>query len=264
MLPIHIITVVHNGMPFIAQQIEVFKMLPFRWRWSISEGITPIPKDFNKPGNIASYMHNNGLSVDGTHEYLKLLSEVSNVFVTYDPDIYLTDRCNAMLKRFNEPCIAWQIDCDEFWMINQIYEVVKLFEEYPEKTAARFYSKVYVGPDKFLRIETDKAGNMPWDWWRVFRWQPGCEYVKHDPPTVVLNGKHLSESAFSRDDTRALGLVFNHYAFTFRSRMEWKAERYGWPGALDGWDRLQVCQEFPQPIEKFIPHLGNGVVEREV
>ena len=74
-LPVHFFTIVSNGEPFIRHHIEVFSQLPFLWHWHIIEGVADlkhahIQLEFTFGGRITDELHRNGLSNDGTAEYL--------------------------------------------------------------------------------------------------------------------------------------------------------------------------------------------------
>ena len=73
-LPLHFFTIVLNGQPFIRHHIEVFKQLPFKWHWHIIEGVAELKHDtawsVKLGGQINEQLHRNGLSNDGTTEYI--------------------------------------------------------------------------------------------------------------------------------------------------------------------------------------------------
>ena len=76
---------------------------------------------------------------------------------------------------------------------------------------------------------------------------------------------------FTRDETAAAGLVFNHYAYVLEEQVRYKEVRYGFKGAVEGWKRLQEAKNFPVglydeaknfPVDlyDYIPNLGHGLV----
>ncbi len=93
MLPLHIVTVAHQAMPFIRRHIDVFTQLQRPWTWRICEGVCPCPW----AGRILPDMHKNGLSTDGTSEYLEALALLYHPTVkVYQSDKYLTEKIQMM------------------------------------------------------------------------------------------------------------------------------------------------------------------------
>ena len=261
-LPIHFFTLVHNSMPFIKHHLKVFQKLKRPWTWHIAEGITPIPTWFNMPGRITPDMHNKGISTDGTHEYLQEIKS-KNVKLHGLSEHYLTDQCQAMLSSICDNCLAWQVDCDEYWTAEQIERMASMFEAQPTRTAAWFLCRFFVGPDLILTGRDCAGNNTSYEWKRVWRWSPSCCYTKHDPPVVEFNGRDISfEHPFWHNDTEKADLVFNHYAYVNKAQVRFKEVRYGFAGATEAWERLQRHNQFPSPIESFLPWLGKGTVDR--
>src|SRR5436305_15177690 len=73
-LPVHFFTIVLNGEPFIRYHLDVFRRLPFRWRWHVVEGVASLVRDtawsVAAGGRIDPDAHDRGLSADGTTAYL--------------------------------------------------------------------------------------------------------------------------------------------------------------------------------------------------
>lgn len=74
-LSIHFFTIVLNGEPFIEYHFEILKKLPVPWHWHIIEGVAALNHDtawsLRTGGTIPSGLHRNGISIDGTSEYLE-------------------------------------------------------------------------------------------------------------------------------------------------------------------------------------------------
>ena len=247
-------------MPYLKYHLPELKKLSCPWGWSISEGIVKIPAWFSKPGVILPEMHKQGLSVDGTHEYLDELDEELNVSVFADPNIYFTQRCQAMLDKLVAGYYVWMLDADEFWMASQINRMLGMFNARPEKHCARFFMRVFVGPRLSLKVQPG-AGNQSWDWFRVWRWTPGCKYIEHDPPKIMsAEWGMLNDRCFSRDETREAGLVPNHYAYCLFDQVRFKLRRYGESASIQGWEAMQKDKP-PFDVYKYMPQLGHGEVE---
>ncbi|NJN61436.1 MAG: hypothetical protein HC795_07835 [Coleofasciculaceae cyanobacterium RL_1_1] len=78
-LPVHFFTIVLNGQPFIQYHIDVLEVLPFEWHWHIIEGVAELKGDtawsLVSGGRVDAQSHNNGLSIDGTTDYIDRLKE---------------------------------------------------------------------------------------------------------------------------------------------------------------------------------------------
>ena len=124
-LPIHFFTIVLNGEPFIRYHIEVFKQLPFKWHWHIVEGVADLKHDtgwsIQFGGRITNELHCNGLSNDGTTEYLNELAMQfpENITIYRKSNGTFWDgkleMVNAPLININKECLLWQVDVDEYW-----------------------------------------------------------------------------------------------------------------------------------------------------
>ncbi len=268
---------VHNGMPFIKHHLEVFKRLKIPWTWHIYEGVS---RNIFKADTIHGDMHYNGLSIDGTTQYLKeiALNTEGDRVQLYDmphgwETNYLTDRFARMLKWIEEPTIAWELDVDEYWTTEQIETMVRMFEENPTKTAAWFLCRYFVGPRLMLLGRNCAGNNCSYEWKRVWRHIPGMLYVAHDPPRVIGDGNFVSgaqdvfhANPFTHEETEKAVLVFNHYAYVTQAQLKFKERRYGFRGMLDEWQAMNTDPRWNNPACEVAPlrfyftHLGDGNV----
>ena len=73
-LPVHFLTIVLNGEPFIRYHYQILESLPFRWHWHVVEGAAELRHDTAWAcaygGALPGRFHADGLSNDGTSEYL--------------------------------------------------------------------------------------------------------------------------------------------------------------------------------------------------
>lgn len=243
---VDILSVVCNGMPFIRHHLPVFQALKIPWHWHLYEGIARNPF---APGSITPDMHRNGLSVDGTTEYITdhLMWHpnvtVHRVGANWE-SLYLTARFQHMLSKVNEQTLAWEVDVDEYWTAAQIETMARMFDEQPAKTAAWFRCRLFVGPKRMLpRSDHGPGGRLSHEWKRAWRHRPGLVYAQHDPPTVLdENGADVfAKNGFMHDETENAGLTFNHYAYVTEAQIRFKEQRYGFHGAMKEWKRLQTC-----------------------
>lgn len=148
-LPIHFFTIVLNGEPFIRYHERMLAQLPMRWHWHIVEGVAELNHDTawaaRNGGRIPGACHKNGLSIDGTSEYLDDLKQrfPDRVSIYRKPRGEFWDgkreMVTAPLSAIQEDCLLWQVDSDELWMPDQIVHVRNVFANNPERTAAFYW-----------------------------------------------------------------------------------------------------------------------------
>jgi hypothetical protein len=228
-----IFTIVLNGSPFIERQLPIFQRLNIPWRWHIVEGVSRPMECTSWCAEVQNKWHRNWLSVDGTSEYLDSVD---------DPRVRITRRLGpwsgkiAMISAALENVtdgVLLQVDADEFWMPNKIEAVYELMKDREPGDFAQFDCCYFVGPNKF--VTTNKGfGSMPYEWFRAWKMAPGLRFNTHEPPALNMLG-----NCVSRKMTRAMGLVFDHYAYFSEAQVRFKEEFYQYEGLLDGWKRLQ-------------------------
>jgi hypothetical protein len=270
-MPIHFFTLVLNGMPFIERHIDVFAALDIPWKWHIVEGLADLKHDtawsVGNGGRITESLHNNGLSNDGTTEYIdRLAASHKNVFVHRKPSGQLWDgkveMCKTFLSHVNEPCLIWQVDVDEFWTVGQIRTVFSLFRKNPARTAAWFFCRFFVGARLATITRNTYANNPRVEWLRVWRYRPGMTWASHEPPVLLMNnffdvGKL---NPFSHHETEKNNLVFDHYAYVVPKQLEFKEIYYGYKDAFASWKRLQQCEAFPVYLRDFLPWVQDATL----
>src|SRR3989337_1736019 len=121
-------------MPFIKYHIKVLKNLPFDWHWHIIEGIADLKYDtswsLKTGGMITEKLHRNGLSNDGTTEYIDTLKkDFPNNISVYRKDLGnfwdgKVEMVNAPIPYLPDQCLLWQIDVDELWDLDGISKMV--------------------------------------------------------------------------------------------------------------------------------------------
>ena len=188
-LPVHFFTIVLNGKPFIEYHINVFKQLPFKWRWHIIEGVADLKNDtawsLKNGARISPELHNNGLSNDGTSEYLdniqKQFPDNITIYRKGNGNFWngKLEMVNAPIKNINEECILWEVDSDELWTTEQFTQGRQLYLNNPNKTASFYFCFFFVGEKLFI-TSTDTYGNhTKFEWLRSWRFLPGdkCQVI---------------------------------------------------------------------------------------
>ncbi len=272
-IPLHFFTIVLNGEPFIRHHLEQFLKLPFRWQWHIIEGVAELKHDtaWSLPngGKISDTLHKNGLSNDGTTEYLDRIAQEHPDRIT----LYRKPRgqfwdgkremVNAPLARINEECLLWQVDVDELWVAEKITAMRELFIASPHKTAAYFHCDYFVGPQKYVSSLNTWA-TYPRDWIRVWKYTPGMRWSAHEPPIILDREGHnpALTDPFSRDETVNQGITFQHFAYATESQVRFKEIYYGYKDAVTHWRRLQNSRGPVNPGD-FLPWAKNDATVEE-
>jgi len=158
------------------------------------------------------------------------------------------EMCNAALKRLRDRHIyniklhdmfLWEWDSDEVWTAKQLDAAeMELVEK--KGDTGMFLCEYFVGPDIVAVGEWGRGELLPYR--RLHRWC-GQLYSKHEPPTLEGgNGKEI-----------LLSQRFVHNAWMYRKDVIFKSDFYSsHEGALQKWDQLQKCTDFPQPITALI------------
>ena len=266
-LPIHFFTIVLNGEPFIERHIEQFQHLTVPWTWHIVEGAAALKHDtawsVRNGGILDETFHRNGLSTDGTTEYLNALNAAfpENVKVyrrtgggVFDGKI---EMIRAVTGQIAEECLLWQIDSDEFWTAQQITTAHRMFMADASRTAAFYFCDFHVGPELVTTTFNTYASNLGGEWLRTWRYRPGMLWLRHEPPTLVSesHGSNLADVArinpFLHYETAAAGLVFRHEAYITEAQLVFKERYYGYRNALVDWRALQMETQFPVPLRRY-------------
>lgn len=268
-MPVHFFTIVLNGMPFIRYHIEQFRHLPFRWHWHIVEGAARLAHDtawsVAAGGRLPESYHRQGLSVDGTTEYLDQLAArfPEQISLYRKPPGELWDgkreMVNAPLAQINEPCLLWQVDADELWTRVQLAQGRQMFLDAPDRTAAYYWCHFFVGPALVVTSRNCYSQQGGQEWLRTWRFAPGDFWLTHEPPRLArrADGDTALDVAricpFTNDETEAKGLVFQHFAYTTLDQLRFKEQYYGYQGAVFHWLRLQKEQQFPRFLREYFP-----------
>lgn len=249
-LNLAIYTLALDAMRFLPRQLEIFEKLNRRWNWHIVSGVADNVSDTSWCAKIPPR-----LSRDGTDEWL-------NAHLTH-PNITVqrrqlwpgkTSMVNAAISKLKEPCVLMQIDADEFWTPEQIEKICLAFENgYYDKMY--FYCRYFVGENLIVTSENG-WGNRQGEWLRAWLWKPGMIQERHEPPVLKGCGNYI----LTRDDTRKLGLVFDHEAYKHVESVEFKEHYYKYRGAVNGWKRLQQNNDFPCRLNKFFSWVDNSVI----
>lgn len=249
-LDLFLFTLALDAMPWIACTFaELTRLRDINWEWAIVEGAAMPVKDtrWMNPQEPR-------LSGDGTTEFLDAIAHHPRVRVArrarWDGK---TEMCNHALGMLpGIPGVLMQVDGDELWTADQFRDIVHLFDDDPNLAMARFDCDYFIGPN----VRTTDPGN-PAEWLRAWRYSPGMRFATHEPPVLApAIGKSLT-----RRETAAMGLRFQHHAWTLPKHVSQKERLYGkrYAGALAGWERLQRNRVWPlRDAGVFLPAAFKG------
>jgi Glycosyl transferase family 2 len=246
-----IFTICLDAEPYIERHLPVFEKLKIPWEWRIAEGTAS-----NTNCTKWCAPQQPGLSMDGTSEYLNKISSHPNVKVfrrqLWDGKVAM---CNACIDDFSAPCVLLQVDSDEFWTTEQLEKIVHKFESNRAAMHAYFFCRYFVGSN-IVTVGENCYGNNRGEWLRAWRFNPGMKFISHEPPNLDGN----RGAAFSRDETRMAGLVFDHFSWAYEPNVLSKLKFYKY-GAhyLSGWKQLQANNDWGFSLNKFLPWVDNRV-----
>jgi FkbM family methyltransferase len=272
-LPIHFFTIVLNGQPYIPYHIEIFKQLSCKWHWHIIEGVADLKHDTSWSvqlgGSISDDIHCNGLSNDGTTEYLDKLAQLypDNITIYRKPPGVFWDgkreMVNAPLANIQTECLLWQVDVDELWTLEQLNTARELFINNPDKTAAFYWCWYFVGEKLLISTRNCYAQNPNQDWLRTWKFKPSSFWAAHEPPVLVEpspNGEYQNLAAinpFLHAETERAGLVFQHFAYATKEQLLFKEQYYGYKDAVSQWTKLQEITKFPVFLREYFAWVGD-------
>lgn len=244
-MTLNIYTLVLDGLPFLRYHLPVFEKLSIEWKWVIVHGRARNTGSTKWCKEIPAR-----LSTDGTTDYLDSIRSHPNVTILEKPDWVggKDEMVNAALEQFDEEGVLLQVDSDEAWETSQLEKIVQTFEELPYIDRMQFRCNFYVGQNIVVRGEGCYGSNW-YEWLRAWRFVPGMKALRHEPPEMPRNGLMMG-----RDQTASMGLIFQHFSYVTRKIVEFKETFYNYPGAVEGWERLQANTEWPvKRLKDFLP-----------
>lgn len=256
-----LLTIVLDGMPWIASHWPELKKLDFDWQWLVAEGVSA-------PVGCTSWCAQQAprLSEDGTTGYLDTLASYEPRVKVFRKELWQgkVAMLNFALKRESEPCLLVQADSDELWTAEQLAQLRELFLKHPKKNAAYFWCDYRLGPGVRITSRDTYGNQSSYEWLRAWRWEPWMSFKSHEPPVMAgADGKPIAINAFTHAETAKHGLIFRHEAWSTREQVARKAAFYGsaankehgqhYKDAVAGWERLQRNRKWPVKVKEFLP-----------
>lgn len=260
------LTIVLDGMPWIAHHHREFEKLPFDWQWVISEGVAANTSCTKWCAPMLPRLSN-----DGTTQYLDSLAAYDHRVIIHRKELWQGKLAmvNEPLRYMHEPCLLMQVDSDELWTAEQLVRLREMFINNPDKNCAYFDCDYRVGPNVHITSASGFGNNRAYEWHRAWRWQRGLSFQSHEPP-VFGNFKC---NPFLHDQTRAAGLVFRHEAYSTEKQVASKSIYYGSPANAKGhlyrdavkqWRALQLNTKWPVDLKDYLGWVGEGVVADQI
>jgi len=225
-------TICLNAAHHLKHNDYVRKLLPHMDCWVFVEGAAESNGSTTWCKSIGDQWQKDGLSVDGTVEFLDSLLEHENVCVVKHSGFWKSkdEMVNSALAclsvRVKTPAMLWEIDADEQWTIEGIVAAETELVVQDAKTGT-FLANHYVGKNLIARGEWGEGKKQPYR--RLWLWNDE-RFKTHEPPELEGgNGK-----------TVLLPQRFNHYAYYFEQDVKFKDEWYGGhEGLYKRWLELQ-------------------------
>lgn len=244
-MKLHIVTICLDGMPTLPALFFTLNQLRIDWTWHVCEGPSLNVKD-----TAWCKQQEPRYSEDGTHEFLEMISSHPRVHVA-GKKMWTggkVEMVNYPLSFIKEECVLMQIDADEIWTSAQLEKIVSLFSEFHTLDQMSFFCRYFLGVN-ILSTTADSYGNNAHEWVRSWRFRPGDKFLSHEPPAMSRKPRVY----MNREDSRALGLVFDHYSWAFPNQVAYKEKFYGYHCALEKWIILQQNKKWPVNLKTFLP-----------
>jgi len=231
-------------MPYIKKQAEIIPKVFDHWY--IVEGYSFPVKDTRWCRNInTSQFTKNLLSIDGTTEFLDSIKN-ENITIIRKNDGWQgkVEMCNSFASELDE-CILMEFDVDEIWNEGVLNQVLNFSENNPMFDAMLFNCNYYVGTNHKL-IGENCYGNKKGEWLRLWNIKKPSYWISHEPPRLNTTQKYLS-----KEFTKNMGWIFDHYAYVTESQLKFKENYYGYQNAVEQWKALQQVKDFPVNLKDY-------------
>jgi glycosyltransferase involved in cell wall biosynthesis len=286
-LPFCFVSLVLNGMPFIAHHAPVFReaarlsaladgllnesAVDDYWEWHVVEGVAHGRANQRDPYSQLSlsshYDALTGLSIDGTSQYLDELQVQMNgrvkVHRPQGGQIGWKDKIQMMsVAAFSleHSCLLVEVDADELWTAEQLFHMREFFRMREASQCAYFSCHFFISPE-LVTVTPGGYGHSSYEWLRAWRFIPGSSvWLRHAPPGLAQfdasTGWRILEGAdcVSLNTTREAGLVFTHYAYALEEQAQFKERFYGYEGFAQEWGKMMLVEP-PFTLADHISHL---------
>lgn len=213
--------IVLNGEPFVRYNLRA--LYPFAHEIIVVEGAAPAARNIATP---------DGHSTDGTLETLQRFKREEDpenklIIITKDGFWSEKDEMSQAYAAHATGDYLWQIDSDEFYLPQDMQNILEYLRDNPHITAVSFPMITFWGDIHTITNGwyLQRGANI---YHRLFKWGAGYTYKTHRPPTVLdeqgrdtrklhwLNGQHMRER----------GIFLYHYSLLLPQQVIKKSDYY--------------------------------------
>ena len=143
-------TIIHNGLHHLKHNNQASNIINSCDYWIVVEGASESNGSTQWCKEFPEHLHINGRSVDGTCEYLEMLSKQhSNIIYVPSNGFWKSkdeqvNRAIQEVKKLTDKCYLWEIDADEQWAEESMDQAEKELETRVGKSGS-FRADCYVG-----------------------------------------------------------------------------------------------------------------------
>lgn len=216
-----------NGRPFLEHNLRA--LYPFAHQIMVVEGATRAAAALARPdGHSKDESFEMLLRFKSQHDPENKLSVLSAEDEGFADGLWpeKNEMSQAYAKRANGDWL-WQVDADEFYMEEDMQEVIRLLGEDDSISAISFPYHEFFGGFKYLISGQWHKYEHP-RFHRLFKWGAGYQYTEHRPPTVIDDkGRDLRDlNWLSTPRNGEKNIFLNHYAYVLPKQAEQKAGYY--------------------------------------
>lgn len=249
MISVSVGMIVFNGLSALPDnmlQSCIYQMYDLAKEIVIVEGATKADGKTHLFDGHTTGFTRNGLSTDGTREFLKSLKDPQNkIKVIMKQNGFWngkTEMCNEYLKHITADYV-WHIDADEFYHEKDIPRILELLE-IRNPFAMNFYAYHFYGNfNNYIGKEFGKnwGNNVPWR--RIYKNNPNySKWISHEPPNFLFQDGVIcdqQENVIDREQMESEGIRLYHYSQVQKKQAIFKNEFYNNPVYITNWDNWQ-------------------------
>lgn len=175
------------------------------------------------------YWQDRGLttSTDRTNEILDNFEDPDNKMRVLHSQYEEKDHqfSAALSLMTNQPDYLIQVDSDEVWTNESLLNLRRLLET-QRPISVGVHSNTFVGGfDRVISGFEEKTDNFL----RVFRWEAGCRFITHRPPTIQYTNGEMTRGRGHIDSDEARDMYqisMCHYSYVWPSQVKSKIDYY--------------------------------------
>src|SRR5262249_19955871 len=143
--------------------------------------------------------------------------------------------------------------------VENLMKLARFFQDNKELAVIRLPCRFFVGRDLVCEGEGGWS-NRPSEWIRAWRFNKACRFTTHEPPSLWRGPGFPNGQIMNRQQAKAAGLIFDHYAYATLKQVTYKERFYGYRGLVNQWQALQRHQDFPVRLCEFFPWVENQIM----